>query len=161
MTATPRSAEDDARSTLLFGFLPVVPLAFLGLGLYRAWIEITFVGSFAGLPFQTGPIGNMAFGARDLFDGSMAIVSLLCALGAQRIGPFFNKKPVSVACGTLLVLSTVLAFCTALFPESTAALGAPAAITGGVGIALLILLWSELYGCLNPLRVATYYWRAA
>lgn len=157
MTATPCSAEDDARSTLLFGFLPVVPLAFLGLGLYRAWIEITFVGSFAGLPFQTSPIGNMAFGTRDLFDGSMAIVSLLCALGAQRIGPFFNKKPVSVACGTLLVLSTVLAFCTALFPESTAALGAPVAVTGGIGIALLILLWSELYGCLNPLRVATYY----
>ncbi|MFQ9181481.1 MAG: hypothetical protein ACLR3C_17570 [Eggerthella lenta] len=30
-------------------------------------------------------------------------------------------------------------------------------LLGGFGIALVILLWSELYGCLNPFRVALYY----
>lgn len=36
-------------------------------------------------------------------------------------------------------------------------LGLPAAIAGGMGIALIILLWSELFGCLNPLRVGLYF----
>lgn len=40
--------ENVGRPTLLFGFIPLVPLAFLGLGIYRAWIEIAFVGSFTG-----------------------------------------------------------------------------------------------------------------
>lgn len=30
-------------------------------------------------------------------------------------------------------------------------------LAGGVGTAFVILLWSELYGCLNPFRVALYY----
>ena len=38
--------EEDARP--LRDVLVPIPLAFLGLGVYRAWIEITFVGSFAG-----------------------------------------------------------------------------------------------------------------
>lgn len=149
--------ENTGRTTLLFGFLPVVPLAFLGLGLYRAWIEITFVGSFIGLPLHGGAVGEMPLSIRDIFDITMAVISLLCAFYAQRIGPLFDKKLVFAASGILLVSSTALAFCTAINPESALALGIPSAIAGGIGIALLILLWSELYGCLNPLRVATYY----
>lgn len=30
-------------------------------------------------------------------------------------------------------------------------------LAGGVGTAFVILLWSELYSCLNPFRVALYY----
>lgn len=157
MNPTTNEDESTSRTTLLFGFLLIVPLAFLGLGLYRAWIEITFVGSFAELPLHSGAIEGMPFSIRDLFDVTMAVVSLLCAFYAQRIGPFFNKKIVFAASGILLVLSTALAFSTALYPEWATALGVPSAIAGGIGIALLILLWSELYGCLNPLRVTTYY----
>ena len=36
-------------------------------------------------------------------------------------------------------------------------MGVPSALLGGFGIALAILVWSELYSCLNPLRVALYY----
>ena len=59
------------------GFLP---LAFLGLGIYRAWIEIVFVGSFVDFP-------SAHFATRDLFDIVMSIVLLGCALGARKVSP--------------------------------------------------------------------------
>lgn len=149
--------ENVGRPTLLFGFIPLVPLAFLGLGIYRAWIEIAFVGSFTGLPAHAQNIFGGSLGVRDLFDGSMVAASFACALFAKQIGPFFDKKPIYAISSLLLVLSTVLVFSTRFFPESSLFLGSFAAVAGGVGIAFLILLWSELYGCLNPLRVATYY----
>ena len=34
----------------LLPWLPSIPLFFLGLGVYRAWIEIVFVGSFVRFP---------------------------------------------------------------------------------------------------------------
>ena len=149
--------ENVGRPTLLFGFIPLVPLAFLGLGIYHAWIEIAFVGSFTGLPAHAQNIFGGSLGVRDLFDGSMVAASFACALFAKQIGPFFDKKPIYAISSLLLVLSTVLVFSTRFFPESSLFLGSFAAVAGGVGIAFLILLWSELYGCLNPLRVATYY----
>ena len=149
--------ENVGRPTLLLGFIPLVPLAFLGLGIYRAWIEIAFVGSFTDLPAHAQNIFGESLGVRDLFDGSMVAASFACALFAKQIGPFFDKKPIYAISSLLLVLSTVLVFSTRFFPESSLFLGSFAAVAGGVGIAFLILLWSELYGCLNPLRVATYY----
>lgn len=149
MQAEPDEKSDDARTSLLFGFIPVVPLAFLGLGIYRAWIEIAFVGSFVDFPFGAS--------ARDLFDATMVVVSLVCAAFAKRIGPFFNKPGIYVPSGILLVASTVCVFAACMRPELAGLLAPIGALTGGVGIAFLILLWSELYGCLNPMRVASYY----
>lgn len=139
----------DTRTSLLFGFIPIVPLAFLGLGIYRAWIEIAFVGSFVDFPFGASD--------RDLFDAAMVVVSLICAALAKRIGPFFNKPSIYAASGILLVISTICVFSACMRPELAGPLAPIGALTGGVGIAFLILLWSELYGCLNPMRVASYY----
>ena len=72
--------ENTGRPTLVLGFIPLVPLAFLGLGIYRAWIEIAFVGSFTGLPAHAQSVFGGSLGVRDLFDGSMVAVSLACAL---------------------------------------------------------------------------------
>lgn len=152
-----KADRNAACPTLLFGFLPIVPSVFLGLGLYRAWIEITFVGSFAELPLHDVMMYGASFSVRDVFDATMAVVALLCASTARRIGPFFNKRLVFAISGTLLVASTAAVFATGMAPGLADILSIPAAIAGGAGIALLILLWSELYGCLNPLRVATYY----
>lgn len=148
-TLEPDEKPDNTRTSLLFGFIPVVPLAFLGLGVYRAWIEIAFVGSFVDFPFDAS--------ARDLFDGAMVIVSLICAALAKRIGPFFNKPGLHVASGVFLVVSTICVFSACMHPELAGTLAPIGALTGGVGIAFLILFWSELYGCLNPMRVASYY----
>lgn len=133
-----------------FSFAGFFPLAFLGLGVYRAWIEIVFVGSFVDFPAAH-------FATRDLFDIVMSGVLLGCALGARRISPFFSKRTPWIACGALLTAATVCTFSSIYFPEAAEALAIAASLTGGVGIALMILIWSELYGCLNPLRVAFYY----
>ena len=130
--------------------IPAVPLAFLGLGVYRAWIEIVFVGSFVDFPAAT-------VNARDLFDISMAVTAMACALLARRFGPFFNKTSAYVLSGATLTASTVLMFLTCYFEDLADIVAVSAALLGGFGIALLILFWSELYGCLNPLRVARYY----
>ena len=49
-----RDALDDATGVRppgpLLPWLPSIPLFFLGLGVYRAWIEIVFVGSFVEFP---------------------------------------------------------------------------------------------------------------
>ena len=52
-TATPEVTERHR--------FPVVPFVFLGVGFYRAWIEIAFVGSFVSFP-------AIPFGARECFD---------------------------------------------------------------------------------------------
>lgn len=144
------SAEaDEPRTSLLFGFIPVVPLAFLGLGVYRAWIEIAFVGSFVDFPFDAS--------ARDIFDGTMVAISLICAALARRIGSFYNKPAVFAASAVMLAASSILVFSACLYPALAGTLAFAGAFLGGAGIALLILLWSELFGCLNPLRVASYY----
>ncbi len=127
-----------------------VPVAFLGLGVYRAWIEIVFVGSFVGFPASSVPV-------RDLFDWTMVATALGCTLLARHIGPFFNKRSVFALCAAALIASTVLMFASCWHAEAASALGVPSALLGGFGIALAILIWSELYSCLNPLRVALYY----
>lgn len=123
---------------------------FLGLGAYRAWIEIAFVGSFLDIPTQ-------AYVGRDTFDVVMVIVLLACALFSRKIAPFFNKNIVFWACLISLFISTSCVFIPLFQPETAALLAWPSAILGGAGIALAILLWSELYSCLNPIRVALYY----
>lgn len=129
------------------GFLP---LAFLGLGIYRAWIEIVFVGSFVDFP-------SAHFATRDLFDIVMSIVLLGCALGARKVSPFYSKHAAWVLCGMLLTLATVCTFSSLFYPGIAEYLAIVASIAGGIGIALMILIWSELYGCMNPMRVAFYY----
>ena len=129
------------------GFLP---LAFLGLGIYRAWIEIVFVGSFVDFP-------SAHFATRDLFDIVMSIVLLGCALGARKVSPFYSKHAAWVLCGMLLTLATVCTFSSLFYPGIAEHLAIVASIAGGIGIALMILIWSELYGCMNPMRVAFYY----
>lgn len=146
------STEDsmaDGKTSLLLGFIPVVPLAFLGLGIYRAWIEIAFVGSFVDFPFGAS--------IRDIFDATMVVVSFACAALARRIGPFYNKPPMYIAGGLMLVASTICVFSSCLLPGMETILAPAGGVLGGIGIAILILFWSELYGCLNPLRVASYY----
>ena len=57
----------------------------------------------------------------------------------------------------LLTLATVRTFSSLFYPGIAEHLAIVASIAGGLGIALMILIWSELYGCMNPMRVAFYY----
>lgn len=134
----------------LFPGLPSIPLFFLGLGAYRAWIEIVFVGSFVDFPAA-------GFAGHDVFDLVMVAVLFACAALAKRTGPLYGRKSVYIGSGGALVASTICMFASIVFPTYASHLALPAVVFGGLGIALVILLWSELYGCLNPFRVALYY----
>lgn len=140
--------EDDDRAATALPCL--IPLAFLGLGLYRAWIEIVFVGSFVPFP-------GSSLMLRDVFDWAMVAVSFGCMLTARYLGPFYHKRSVFFFAGGATTVATLLMFATCWMGEAPAAIGLVAAVLGGAGIAVLILIWSELYGCLNPVRVALYY----
>lgn len=130
--------------------IPRIPLAFLGFGLHRAWLEIAFVGSFMDFPATH-------FNGHNVFDFSILAVALVCAASWKKLGTLYDRRPLHWVCGASLVLSTVGLFASLWMPASAPVLAVPTAILGGAGIALMILFWSELYCCLNPVRVALYY----
>ena len=76
---------------------------FLGLGVYRAWIEITFVGSFVNFP-------AFSLSTRDLFDFSAVAEMVLFVLLARRIGPLYTKRWPFALCAAAMLASTVLLF---------------------------------------------------
>ncbi|NPD31176.1 helix-turn-helix transcriptional regulator [Eggerthellaceae bacterium zg-1084] len=127
-----------------------VPVAFLGLGLYRAWIEVAFVGSFASL-------GASASFERDVFDLSMVATSLLFAFAAHRIGSIVARPGILVLSVAALTLSTLLAFLPWLTGSWHPHAALMSAVMGGAGIGVMILGWSELLSRLSPLRVSLYY----
>ena len=144
--------EEEARPRKV-GFidrLPHIPLVFLGLGVYRAWIEVVFVGSFVDFP-ATG------FAGHNVFDIAMIVTLFACALASKKLGVFYTKRSLHWLAGIALVASTVGVFASIYAPAIALVVAVPAAILGGFGIALVILFWSELYSCLNPVRVALYY----
>lgn len=129
--------------------LPTVCWLFLGLGVYRAWIEVCFVGSFVDFPTVDA--------GRNLFDLACAVVLLACAAWSRRIAPLFRRRALCWAACAAMVAAGALRFAGLWLPGIVDAVAVPASLLGGVGTAVIILLWSELYGCLNPVRIALYY----
>ncbi len=129
---------------------PRIPLIFLGLGLYRAWIEIVYVGSFLDFPIQSTT-------TRDVFDITAAVVWLFVAVFAKKIVTLSVRRWTFGLAGVLLVCATMANFVSIANPALVAPLALPVSIAAGTGIALLILLWSEFFGRINPMRVALYY----
>ena len=144
-----QTQEKKAHRPLRDVLVPI-PLAFLGLGVYRAWIEITFVGSFVG--FQAFSVSM-----RDIFDLTAIVEMLACVAVARRIGPLFNRARVYILSGSFMLLSTVLLFASSFMPSIALELCFASSVLGGLGLGLIILIFSELYGCLNPIRVTLYY----
>lgn len=132
------------------GRLSHFPLVFIGLGLYRAWIEVSTISVPGAFPLPS-------FSALDIFEISAIATWVLGALLAKFLAPLSKRKASFVISGGLIALSTAAAYYAAAHPDSASFLALPISIGSGVGIAILILIWSEFYGCLNPLRVALYY----
>ncbi|MBQ9069621.1 MAG: helix-turn-helix transcriptional regulator, partial [Eggerthellaceae bacterium] len=130
--------------------MPYVPIAFLGLAFYRAWIELVFVGAFIPFPAES----NLT---HDVFDIVMVVVLFACAAISRKIEPLYRKHWAYWACGILMCTGSAMAFATLFSPASAPLLSVPASVLGGAGTALIILLWSELYSCLPPYKVGLYY----
>ena len=129
--------------------LPHVCWFFMGLGVYRAWIEVCFVGSFVSYPAP--------YGLRSLFDvACMAVLFALAAL-ARRVSPLSSRPAFGMGSAVCMAVAAALGFVSLARPEWAGVLGLPSSVIGGMGVAVVILLWSELYGCLSPMRIALYY----
>lgn len=142
--------EGNGRGGFLNAQLPKIPLVFLGLGLYRAWIEIVYVGTW--VPFPTLPLAG-----QDLFDTAMVLALFVCALLHRLITPLFRKRVLLWIAAAAVTGGSLANFAGLALPALAPAIAAPSAIVCGIGIAVLILIWSELYACLSPYQVAVYY----
>lgn len=108
------------------------------------------MGSFVGFP-------AFSVSMRDIFDLTAIVEMLACVALARRIGPLFNRTRVYILCGGFMLLSTVLLFASCFMPSLALELCFASSVLGGLGLGLIILIFSELYGCLNPIRVTLYY----
>ena len=130
--------------------VPSVPLCFTGMGVFRVWTETVYFDASMGFP--THIIAGSGF-----FDLVAITALLLFAALSRYISPLQAKgwaHPLTAVC---LVFSASFNFLSAVYPHLASVLAFPAAVLGGIGIALIILLWSEFFGCLNPLRIGLYF----
>ncbi len=149
--ATPsQQTPAGEKPSSLHSLAATIPLCVLGVGVYRAWIEIMFVGSFVDFPFAR-------VAGHDLFDVVMIAVLLALAFAARRVVYLAHRRWVPLITGALLVASTALGFWSLFDAAAAQTVAVPACVCGGAGIALMILLWSELYGQLSPVRICLYY----
>lgn len=131
----------------IFSRIGAMPVAFLGVGLYRAWLAIFF-------RFDAFPV--MGFADYALFEGAIGISSLAVALFACRIAPLWSNRRIVRTTAVLMTGGSALCVfvCFVVEFEVLKWMGLVAA---GVGLGFLILMWTEFYGTLNPLRVAVYH----
>lgn len=122
-----------------------VPVAFLGLGFYRAWLT----ESLASLPSAEAGLLSSKF-AFDLTCGLTAL--LLAVLLAPRIA---GKRTglAAVAAGSMVASSLGLGAGQFLSPLLVTALN----VLGAFGMMSLSMLWIEFYASFNPVRMALCY----
>ena len=130
--------------------VPRIPLPFLGLGVYRAWLNVVFETSLADAPSGFSV-------SQDVFDLVMIVVLLACAFCSRRLTPLYARGWVRAACVALLTGTSLLGYAAYATWLPLGLLAWLYTVMGGAGIALMILLWSELYGMLSPVRICLYY----
>lgn len=145
-----RSAVPLRRLRRAVAEAPRVPLPFLGLGVYRAWIEVAFVGSFVDYPTH-------AFAGHNAFDAFMVLAMFVLAALSRRLTPLRAHAGIRRASLAAILASTLGGYASIWFPQAAPYLAWPCAVLGGAGIAVVILLWSELYARLSPVRICLYY----
>lgn len=134
-----------------------VPFCFMGMGIFRVWTETLYANSELRIPAQVLPVALPSVDAYALFDITAAAVLIILSLLARRIAPLYRHPSVIIVTGICMVSGVCLNFITTAYPPCRALCCWPALISSGVGIAFILMLWSEFFGCLNPLRVALYY----
>ena len=127
-----------------------MPVCFLGLALYRAWIDVTFAGDTRLTP---GSPNDTVF----LFDLTMTLTLVLFSFGASRITPLYARRWARLAFPLSMTTTTVLGVLARLGWMPYEATGMFCAVLGGVGSALAVLLWSEAYSAINPLRTCLFF----
>lgn len=130
----------------------LVPFCFTGMGIFRVWTETIYSNGSLSFPAQAETGCGFA-----VFNILAAAILLTLAFSARKIAPLYDKKSAYLLAGGCLSVSAFLNFASIPLPAYALPLGITAVMLGALGIALIILLWSELFSCLNPLRVGLYF----
>lgn len=125
--------------------LASLPFAFLGYSCIRAWVSLMFANPVF-VSSVTPP--HIQF----VFDFCLACTCLVCAACARKIGLVSSRNVLYFIAGALLVVGTALH----LFALSTANTDLFFVSTPlcGIGFAVGVLIWCELFCFLSPTKVA-------
>lgn len=137
-----------------------VPFCYMGMGIFRVWTETIYANNQLLFPALEVPFGTPAWLHLDgyaVFDCAGALTLVVLALLARRIAPLYRHPAAIAATAACMVGGACVNFASLLEPGLASALFWPSVVMGGVGVALILMLWSEFFGCINPLRIALYY----
>jgi DNA-binding CsgD family transcriptional regulator len=149
----------SVRAERIWSCVLPVPFCFMGMGIFRVWTESLYANAQIEFPAQTlfFSVAIPSFDAYSLFDYLSALILIVLALLSKRIAPLY-RHPSAIALTVIgMVGCSCLNFATVIFPELATVFCLPSVLLGSLGIALILMLWSEFFGCINPLRVALYY----
>lgn len=146
-----------------------LPLRFLGMGFYLAWIYSVQFGSApsptpldVAIPEPLSLLSNVA----------NAAALILCVIFARQLTPLIQRKNIAWAAGIAMTLGTLLLGLTGatslVGAEAFMVANVPFALVGsvvgslicGFGLGVIILLWGEFYASL-PLRLVMIYYSAS
>lgn len=140
-----------------------VPFCFMGMGIFRVWTETLYTSGSVDFPAMRVPLtfsgGSVlqALNGCSFFELFTAAALVLLALLARRLAPLYRHPWAIVATLVCMVGAACANFASILAPQLAGALFWVSTAGGGVGMALILMLWSEFFGCINPLRVGAYY----
>ncbi len=131
----------------VFGRVAAIPLVFMGVGVYRAWLATFF-------RYDAFPI----IGVFDyfLFEGAIGVVCFALAFAARKVVPLWSNRVIGRAAAVAMVGGSALVVA-ACFGVQNDVLKWAGLVCAGAGLGALILMWAEFYGSLNPMRVALYH----
>ena len=129
----------------------LVPLRFLGVGVYLAWLFT--------IHYSTGVFETADRAIDSLILSNLANLAglVLAALFARRIAPISTKRGYLWTAGATSSIGTVVASLAPLGGSAEPALFVVGNVLIGIGTALLILLWSELYSGLPRREASIFY----
>lgn len=137
-------------------FYPV-PFCFMGMGIFRVWTETLYANTQIGFPALELSAPLPFLDAYAMFDYLSVFVLILLAVFAKRLAPLYSRPWTIAITAVAMLAAACMNFISIYHPEWADLLRWPAIISGSVGISFILMLWSEFFGCINPLRVAGYY----
>lgn len=144
------STEAEERETSL-SRENLVPLRFLGVGVYLAWLFT--------IHYSTGVFGtaDRAIDSLILSNFANLVGLVVAALFARRIAPISSKRSYVLSAGASSCIGTITASLSPLGANAEPVLFVVGNVFIGIGTALLILLWSELYSGLPRREASVFY----
>ena len=126
----------------------VMPLSFLGFALWRVWVSLSFANP--AFPLQS-PVPD-----KFVYDLCLAATALLLAACSNRLVPLSGRPQAYATCLATMTASALFMAWGLELDAVPTWLALCRDVLAGVGSALMILIWCELYATLSMVRVTVY-----